>query len=332
VTSMATVLVTGGTGFIGQHLLRTLLARGDRVRCLVRGTRSLPPGVEPVFGDVTQPQSLPEALQGAEVVYHLAGATTVSHPLEYRRANAWGTRHLASACATMARPPRIIYLSSLAAGGPSVGDRPRDESDPPAPVSRYGWSKFAGEQALRAVAHRMLTTVVRGAAVFGPGDRNTVYLFKAAQMGLCGIPGSPNARLAWIYVEDMVRVLVAAESRGAPLDVEDPTRGVYNAALADQPTLFEAGQLAAAAVGRDALRTVAVPWLVCWGWGQMIDVWVSVTRMKRLLTADKMRDVLAGSWICRTDKAVRELGFHCEVSLADGFERSVAWYRQQGWL
>jgi nucleoside-diphosphate-sugar epimerase len=191
---------------------------------------------------------------------------------------------------------------------------------------------LAGEQALRSVAHRVRTTVVRGGVVFGPGDPNSVYLFKAAKFGVNGIPGSPNVRLAWIYVEDMVRVLVAAESRGAHLDLDDPTRGVYYAALTEQPTLFEVGHLAAAAVGRGAPRTVALPWLFCWGWGRMIDVWVSVTRMKRLLTSDKMREALAGSWMCRTDKASRELGVHCEVSLADGFARSVAWYRQQGWL
>jgi nucleoside-diphosphate-sugar epimerase len=329
---LANVLVTGGTGFIGRRLVRALLARGDDVRCLVRPGRKPPPDTRSAPGDVTRPESLPAALKGVEVVYHLAGATTVRHPVEYRRVNAQGTRHLAEACAGLPRPPLVVFLSSLAAAGPAVGDRPRDERDPPAPVSRYGHSKLAAECWLAAVSGRVPATVVRAPAVFGPGDTNTIRLFRAAAMGLNGVPGSASVRLAWIHVDDLARALVAAGERGEWLSAQDPARGVYFAALEEQPTLAEVADLAAAAVGRARVKTFALPRGFCWFWGHVIDFWVSLTGKPRLLTTDKMREVLAGSWTCRTDKALRELDFRCQVGLAEGFAGTVAWYREHGWL
>lgn len=327
---MKTVLVTGGTGFIGRPLIQALVAGGDRVRCLVRTPRPLA-GAELVLGDITHPDTLPEALRGVDVVYHLAGATLVRHPLEYRRVNALGTRHLAQACAAQPRPPLVVYLSSMAAAGPAVDGRPRGEDDPPQPVSHYGASKLAGEQALAEVSDRVPVTIVRASSTFGPGDPNAVRLFKAAQMGLNGVPGSPDVRLAMIYLDDVVRALQLAARHGARLN-GDGRRGVYFAAMERQTTLGELGQLAGHAVGRRYVKTVGLPRAFARFWGRSIDLVVSVTGRPRLLTSDKIREAYAGSWTCRIDKARDELGFVCDVGLPDGFALTVAWYREHGWL
>ncbi|MFO0844400.1 MAG: NAD-dependent epimerase/dehydratase family protein [Gemmataceae bacterium] len=327
---MTTVLVTGGTGFIGRPLVQALLARGDRVRCLVRASRP-PDGAEPVPGDITQPNTLPEALRGVDVVYHLAGATLVWHPVVYRRANALGTRNLARACAEQPRPPLVVYLSSLAAAGPAVDGRPRTEDDPPRPASYYGRSKLGGERALAEVADRVPGTVVRACATVGPGDPNGIRLFQAAKVGVNGVPGTPDFRLAMIYVEDVVRALLLAADRGARLNGDGRT-GVYFAAMERQATLGELGQLAGDAIGNPRVKTVGLPRWFARLWGGGLDLFVAVTGQKRLLTTDRIREAYAGSWTCRTDKARDELGFTCQVGLADGFARTVAWYRAHGWL
>ena len=328
---MGKVLVTGGTGFIGPRFVSRLVRGGAHVRCLTRRPRRLPEGVEAVRGDLQDAASLRSALEGVEVVYHLAGATLVRHPLSYRATNARGTRHLAQACAAMAKPPVIVYLSSLAAGGPATPGLPRSEEDPPAPMSRYGRSKLAGEQALHAVSARVPVSAVRAPTVFGPGDPNLIKLFQAARSGIVVGPRQLGSQLSWIYVDDLVEALIRAAERGERLR---PTgsQGIYYAALAETMSLTDAAQLAASLQGRGRVRVVTVPESLALFGGHVIDLWNAITGKLRLVTRDKVREGLAGTWTCRVDRARDALGFRCEVGLEEGFRRSIAWYRERGWL
>ena len=118
---MPKVLVTGATGYIGEHLARSRLAHGDFVRCLVRKSsrtdqlESL--GVELSQGDVNDADSMRRAVQGCQVVYHLAGKTAAMKRQELYRANSRGTYQFAQACAQQTTPPVLIVVSSLAAAG-----------------------------------------------------------------------------------------------------------------------------------------------------------------------------------------------------------------------
>ena len=131
---MNRVFVTGASGFMGQHLVAALAARGACVRCLVRPTsrvRSLTrQGAELCLGDVTQPEVLRDGIAAADVVFHLAGLTRALHVRDLMRINAQGTWNVARACAAQARPPVLVVVSSLAAAGPSPPGRIRAEGDP----------------------------------------------------------------------------------------------------------------------------------------------------------------------------------------------------------
>ena len=134
---MAKVLVTGASGFIGTHLVAALAARGDEVACLVRNSSKadhLPAlGARLVFGDVTQRDSLPAAVAGQQVVYHLAGLTRTLQDRQFYEVNFRGAANLARTCARQETPPVLVHVSSLAAAGPVVNGRARVESDPPRP-------------------------------------------------------------------------------------------------------------------------------------------------------------------------------------------------------
>src|ERR1035437_6280574 len=115
------ILVTGGTGFVGRHLLEKLASAGEPGRCLLRATaapRRLPQGVEPALGDLASGQGLPDALRGVDVVIHLAGVTKALSPAAYYTGNARATRNLAAAL--QGRDTRLVHVSSLAAIGPSL--------------------------------------------------------------------------------------------------------------------------------------------------------------------------------------------------------------------
>src|SRR5262245_34964850 len=131
---MAKVLVTGATGFIGTKLTQRLVERGDDVTCLVRTSsrrEALEPlGVRFVYGDVRDGDAVRAAVEGAQVVYHLAGLTTAFRAADLMAVNAEGFRKLAASCAAASSPPTLVFVSSLAAAGPSPADQPRTEGDP----------------------------------------------------------------------------------------------------------------------------------------------------------------------------------------------------------
>ena len=332
---MSHALVTGGTGFIGRHLVERLLQRGDRVRCLVR---RLPQptiaAVEYVLGDILVPASLGPALANVEVVYHLAGATLVCSTDEYFAGNGQGNAHVAAACADVSAPPVVVYVSSLAAVGPALNGQPLTEAAPPAPVSAYGQSKLEGERHFRAVAGRVPITIIRPPSVFGPGDPHTLVLFRTVHRGFHFVPGWNDIHMSWIYVEDLVEALILAAEHGRRLPADDgePGEGIYFAALEEWPNLAEVGRLAADALGRKLWHTFHVPGPLCRFFGHCNDVISRISRRPLLLSSDKMREGLAGPWLCTAEKARRELGFACSVGLAEGFRRTVKWYEAQGWL
>jgi nucleoside-diphosphate-sugar epimerase len=331
---MAQVLVTGGTGFIGRHVVARLLARGDRVRCLVRSGRDLPPGVEYVRGDVTVTRGLERAVRGAEVVYHLAGANLPLQRRTFWRVNAAGTRAVAETCARQRQPPIFIHVSSLAVAGPTSLDRPLSEGDRSRPVSEYGRSKWAGEQHLRAVASELPITILRPPAVFGPGDRYTIKIFRMARRGLAVLPGREPFQLSWIYVSDLVDAMLLAAERGqrlAPPGRGSAEQGLYYVAMDEHPIVTEATQLAAAAQGSRLRRIIRIPACLCRLAGAVNEVRSLMTGRAYWVNLDKLSEALAGSWTCRPDKAKRELGFLCRTGLAEGFRLTLEWYRQQGW-
>lgn len=303
------VLVTGATGFIGQALAARLAGRGDRVRALVRATsdtarlRAL--GVELVEGSLAA-ADLDAALDGCDAAVHLAGAVKASRPGDFLAVNGAGTRAVAQACRQAARAPVLVYVSSLAAAGPAPG-RPRTEEDPPAPVSRYGESKLAGEAAVREVASRVPASIVRPPVVFGPGDRE--FLPPLARMVRLGValrgPAAP-ARLSLVHVDDLCAGILAVLDRGARVAAEGPG-GTYF--LADGPLAWEEVVRAAAGPAAGRLRFLPVPLAAVALAALGSDLWARASGRPAMLSLDKLRELRQPDWTCDAGRARRELGW-----------------------
>jgi nucleoside-diphosphate-sugar epimerase len=332
---MAQMLVTGSTGFIGSHLVPRLVERGDHVRCLVRGPQRPEQfaglAVDYVQGDVAQNQPLDAIVAGSDVVYHLGGVNLAPRAAAYHQVNAEGTRRLAEACARQPRPPVFIYVSSLAAVGPAPLDQPLTEECPAHPVSAYGRSKLAAERFLHGLADRLPITILRPPAVFGPGDRYLLKLFGLVKRRLNVVPGRKVFRVSWIYVADLVEAMLLAAARGRRLGPA-AGQGIYFVSLEEHPTVVEMGNLAAAVQGLTIQWTIHVPRFLCWLAAGIRGLRMRLTGRLSWLTPDKLREVLAGPWLCSPEKAKRELGFTCHTGLAEGFRLTCQWYLDHGWL
>ncbi len=337
---MNRAFVTGATGFIGHHLVRRLQAEGAEVRCLVRSHRRAEAlaqlGARLVSGDVTDPESLRSAVANVDVVFHLAGLTKATSAGQLREVNEEGTRNVAAACAAASVPPVLVYVSSLAAAGPCIAGRPRTEQDEPAPVSRYGQSKHAGELAAAAYARHMPITVVRPPIVLGQGDRAGLELFRTiARWNLHLVPGRTDASYSVIHAADLAAALIAATASGRRLDPETPENahaGIYFAAADELVTYSELGRMAGRSLGRTQVRIWRSPGAGVWTIAAINELVAQVRRKPHILGWDKAREATAGGWACSDEALRRDTGFVPERPLQDRLDETVRWYREQGWL
>ena len=327
------ILVTGGTGFIGSHLVERLTARGERVRVLVR--RNSPPDitqVETIRGDLVTGAGLARSLSGVDIVIHLAGVTKALSTAEYYAGNVQASENLARALAQVStdekRPIRMVHVSSLAAAGPGLDSRPVEESAEPHPVSHYGKSKLEGERVVRALLPDAV--IVRPPVVYGPRDTDVFQMLKSIRQGMVlEIAGgeSPGGErwFSAIYAPDLADgIIAAARAPGA-------AGRTYFLARADAVSWSQLRAIAARIMGR-VPRVVRIPVAAAYAVGYCGELWSRLTRKPGIVSRDKVSEAKFSYWVCDTRRAKAEIGFEAATNLEEGLTNTLAWYREAGWL
>lgn len=307
-TDRGTLALTGATGFVGAHLLEAALAQGWQVRALARRPQRERAGVTWVEGDLAARDALARLSEGADAVIHVAGAINAPDRAGFERANVEGTAAMLEA-ARAGGAGRFVQVSSLAAREPDLSD--------------YGWSKA---QADALVAGSGLDwTIIRPPAVYGPGDRETLQLFRAVRGGLVPVVG--EGRFSIIHVEDLAQALLAAATapglRGATHEVCDATPGGF-----DQPGFARAiGQ----AMGVRP-RILRLPSGLLAPAAALAEGWAGLTGGRAKLSRDRARYFAHPDWVASRAPLAATGLWRPGIPASEGLRATADWYRREGWL
>ena len=276
-----------------------------------------------VEGDLEDGAARRALVSGAEVVYHVAGLVQAPSLAEFQRVNRDAAALLARDAAA-ADVSRFLLVSSLAVTGPAPRGRSLDESSGPGPVTLYGRSKQEGEAAVRAVG--LPLTVVRPPAVYGPGDRAFLVLFRlVARLGLFPLLGDGRQELSLVFAPELARALVAAANSPATLG------GTYHAAHPEVVSQRALGLALGRALGRP-VRFVRLP-------GPLLVALLHAGRAlgralgrSRLPAPDKAHELLAPAWRASSEALRRDSGWTAEVPIERGLALTASAYRDASWL
>lgn len=325
---MSTWVVTGGTGFIGWNLCTRLLEGGHEVRGVVRPSSSnrLPEGATR-FDAPLEAEAMVSACAGADVLVHLAGLTRAASYDRFLAVNAEGARQ--AALAAREADALLLLVSSVAAAGPGTPEAPAREAQPPRPVSDYGRSKLAGEEAARGV-EGLRGVIVRPPAVYGPRDDDFLMLFRAARRGLFPVLGDPAVAYTLVHVDDLVRALTELAAAG----VAGQADVLGEAFFVGHPDPVSQGELAdilADAVGR-RVRRLPVPRPALRLLAAVGELQARTLGRPGLLNRSRYAELTAPGFVCDVRKIEAAVGHRARIAAPEGFAATARWYAERGLL
>lgn len=334
---MEKILITGASGFIGSFIVEEALSRGFEVWAAVRKSSSREwlrdSRIRFIELDLDSTERLIDQLRECgtrfDYVVHAAGVTKSLHKADFHRINTEGTRHLADALLAVGMPlKRMVYLSSLSIFGAIRERQPYEEireSDTPQPNTAYGQSKLAAERYLDTLTDRLPCVTLRPTGVYGPRERDYFLMAKSIKGHTDFAVGFRRQDITFVYVSDVVQAVFLALERGEAGRKYFLSDGsVYNSAAFSRLLREE--------LGRPWWIRLTVPlWVLrvcCWAFERI----GRVTGRVLALNTDKYHILRQRNWRCDIGPAREELGYKPQVQLAEGVRRSVAWYKEHGWL
>ena len=322
--------MTGGTGFVGSHLVESLLKKGYDVSCLVRSDekwlRDL--NVTIVRGDLTNKELLRRSVAECDYIYHVAAVTRAKEWSAFQDANVAGTLALARAAAEAdSKLKNLLITSSLAVVGEGTEGIATEET-PLQPVSLYGRSKKEMEESIEDFCKKagLPYVVVRPPSVYGPRERDIFTFFQAARRGIGPFIGQGQApEISLVHVDDLVGGMIAAAE-------SDVTSGkVYFLGDRQPQSWHEIIAATEAGLGR-RVRPLALPEGIVRPIGA-ISEWVGKLSGKYpALNQEKANEILVACKMCSSARASSDFGYAPATDITEGIRSTIKWYRDEGWL
>ncbi|TEU04508.1 MAG: NAD(P)-dependent oxidoreductase [Candidatus Aminicenantes bacterium] len=320
-------LVTGGTGFIGSHLIELLLKKNVEVVALVRNLNNLKwikgLDIHLLKGDLFSLPSLPKDI---DYVFHAAGLTKATKKVDYYTVNHQGTASFFEALRSQnVSPQRIIHLSTLAAVGPSSGGKPVQETTPPQPITPYGESKLLGETEALKFKKIFPVVILRIGAIFGPRDTDFLQYFKWIKRGVLPSLASSPRRVSLCYVKDLSEALYLCSQKVLG------SGEIFNIANPEPYSWDEVGKAAGQAMEKE-LRRVKVPLPFLYLAALLSEIGNKISRSPNIFDLNKFKDMKQTDWIADTGKAREKLSFRTQYTLQEAVKETIDWYLENNWL
>ena len=329
------ILITGGTGFIGSHLVERLVKEGYDVRVLARkreytGERDeifdllKKLKVEIFFGDLLDLESLKKAVQEVDIIFHLAAiARPMAIPKErYFEVNEKGTKNLLEACKNR-KLKKIIIMSSVSAVGPTRDGNPVNEKTKCEPVDTYGWSKLAEEKVAENYIkeYKMPIVILRPPMVFGPRDFEMLKLFKAVDKRFFPIRGNRKV-MEFLYVENLVEACLLAMKKGKNGEKYHITNGEHY-------SIDEIIEAMEKAKNKKILPIKFPEWSFVLA-GGFLEILGKIFHFRPPFKHDTIKWMTKKFWYSDMSKAREEIGYNPKITLDEGVRRTAEYYKRRG--
>jgi nucleoside-diphosphate-sugar epimerase len=325
------VLITGGSGFVGYHLIEAALRHDLEVHVAVRKTSSTDHlkhfPVQYVYPDLQDIGQLKELLEagGYDYIIHAAGITKAKLPETYFSVNADYTNNLALASMEANIPlKKFVFISSLAALGPATaGTEQITEKSIPAPVTSYGRSKLKAEQYLAQIKDLPLM-VFRPTAVYGPRERDIFIMFRTIKRRFEPYIGNAPQQLSFIYAKDLAAIVMAGMFN----------KDKYNTYNISDGNSYDRYALADISKQFLKIKTLKVhlPMGVVNAVLGLLQLAYTNSKNAPALNKEKLAELQAPNWVCSTEFFRKDLGVAPAYDLKAGIEETLEWYRSNKWL
>lgn len=331
---MNRILVSGATGFIGSHLVELLVKESkedDEIICMVRRTSDLSniiellkePNVRVVVADVTKPETLPNAVRGANYIFHLGAALKIPSDKRYYEVNTKGTENMLAAAVEHAKDTlkRFVLVSSQAAAGPAPGKATIDEQHEGKPVCSYGKSKLQAEQIAASYMDKIPITIIRPSAVYGEREKDLTQTIPAVESRIHPKIGFGKKYASFINAIDLVKGMFAASQ-------SDKSIGqTYFLTNTDFYSDVQIVKTMAKAINRRFGLTVPIPKFLLIVFSLLATVKYWFFRGRPEMALNMVKNITQKYWLCSSAKAKNDFGWEAKIPLIEGMKKTYEHYK-----
>ena len=322
------ILVTGGTGFVGHHLLPLLIEYGANVTCITRQNSklsTLPKECNYIHADLSTGTNLEKAFENKDIIIHMAALLFGLNWQDYIASNAKAATNIATALNKIAFNGKIILISSLSARGPN------NEG----PISAYGWSKLFSENIFTNATKKELV-ILRPPIIYGSFDKGLLPVFKGIKHGFAVSPGyNREFPVSIIHAKDIAKSIVYACHENAS--------GIYYPNDGNPITMKFFCEKIAESLNKDNINVWHIPLPIMAFTAFSSTIYGTLLKKIQSILGcnisrapnwnlDKYLEAKAASWITDDTRLNSDTNFTPDIDLESGLKETVDWYQKAGWL